>query len=360
MVDMEKIDLREIKDRNSWNSYIQAVAPHAFFQSWEWGDVEQMNGHKVSRYGVYEKNKLRGVAQCIETYARRGNYLHVRHGPVLNEWSERYVSATVNLLKKQAKVADLGFVRISPLIKTEQARPLQELGFKKASMHNIDGEICYVIDLRRELSEILASMRKNTRYIIRKSERVDNFETVKGTSSQQIDDFLVLFQKTAKRRGFVGERGIKKEVSVFASQDNAEIVLTYYKKRPVAGALIVFWGNQGIYHHAATSKLGLQLFAAYRVVWEAIKDTKKRGLDFFNLWGGIPDVGDKSHPWWGLTIFKRGFGSEKREYVHAMDLPLSPKYWRNYFLETAIRYIRGYDSILGFRAPTFFRELFKV
>ena len=50
----------------------------------------------------------------------------------------------------------------------------------------------------------------------------------------------------------------------------------------------------------------------------------------------------EDHPWKGLTFFKLGFGGEKREFMHAKDLPVSRKYYITKIFETLEKKKRGY------------------
>ena len=77
------------------------------------------------------------------------------------------------------------------------------------------------------------------------------------------------------------------------------------------------------------------------MLWEAIREAKKRGCVTFNFWGIAPQ-GDRKHPWAGLTFFKTGFGGYERNYIHAHDLPLTQRYWVNYIIESVRRIKRGF------------------
>jgi len=75
---------------------------------------------------------------------------------------------------------------------------------------------------------------------------------------------------------------------------------------------------------------------SYLLQWEAIKEGKKRGCKTYNFWGIAPESeleAKKDHPWKGLSLFKKGFGGYKKEYVKTQDFPLSWKYWPIYLFE---------------------------
>lgn len=50
------------------------------------------------------------------------------------------------------------------------------------------------------------------------------------------------------------------------------------------------------------------------------------GIKRYDMWGVSPNDEDKTHPWAGLSLFKRGFNGERVTFVGDYDLPLSPAY----------------------------------
>lgn len=80
----------------------------------------------------------------------------------------------------------------------------------------------------------------------------------------------------------------------------------------------------------------------YLLLWSAIQEAKKRNISLFNFWGVIKDTDSHKHPWYGLSQFKKGFGGEEREFLHAQDIPLSMGYWKTYCIESASKLLKGY------------------
>ena len=356
---MESFQEKPVVDQKEWDTFVKKVCPEAFFQSWQWGDVEKKNGHEVNRFGFYRENVLFGVAQFIHVKARRGKYIHARHGPILRVWDKESAFFVRAFLLEYAKRMKASFVRVSPLVDVSHEELFRSLGFHHAPIHNMDAEISYVVTLTSQ-DDVLRQMRKNTRYLIRKSQDEKELTVRAGVTDELLNDFIILFKETAKRKNFVVERGIREELSVFSATNEAELIVAYHKDRPVAGSVIVFWGNQGIYRYAASSEKGKLRAASYLVQWTAIQHALERGLPYYNLWGGIADLTDTSHPWYGITVFKKGFGGEKRQYLHAQDLPVASSYFFTYVIEQIIKVVRGYEKILGIRVPSFVRTLFGV
>ena len=86
---------------------------------------------------------------------------------------------------------------------------------------------------------------------------------------------------------------------------------------------------------------------SYLIQWEAIKEAAKRGCKKYNFWGIAPDIHEKSdikkskHPWAGLSLFKMGFGGERKDYVKTQDMPCSFLYAITYIIEKIRKKKRG-------------------
>jgi lipid II:glycine glycyltransferase (peptidoglycan interpeptide bridge formation enzyme) len=199
----------------------------------------------------------------------------------------------------------------------------------------MDAEIVSRIDLRKSEDELLLSMRKNTRYLIRKGIRLG----IKVVRSKDISLFMDLYNQTAARHDFVPHESIDQELRQFSASENAELLVSSYHSKPLAAAIVCYYGNQALYRHGAS--IPSDIPAAYILQWEIIKRAKERGYTYYNMFG-IADSDRKSHPWYGLTLFKKGFGGETVQYLHGQDLVLSYRYWINYLVETIRKTRKGY------------------
>ena len=124
------------------------------------------------------------------------------------------------------------------------------------------------------------------------------------------------------------------------TEGQISIFLGKYKEEMVSSGIFVFWQGIAFYHHGASSLRYPKIPVSYLLIWEAIREAKKRGCKKFNFWGIAPE-GKKNHPWAGLSLFKMGFGGYKKEYVKTQDFPLSKKYYLTYLFEKIRKLFRG-------------------
>ena len=157
-----------------------------------------------------------------------------------------------------------------------------------------------------------------------------------------LDIFYEIHEETSKRQGFVpySKKFLEAQLKVFAPLDQIKIFVGMYEGKPIAAAVIMYYGNEGAYHHGASLSEYNKIPASYSIQWEAIKEAKKRGMKIYNFWGVVEDA--PKHPWAGLSFFKQGFGGGGRPILHCKDLPLTKKYWLNWIVETVRRINRGY------------------
>lgn len=340
------ITIKEITNKTLWEDFLsqQEINPYPFFQSWNWGEVQKNLGLSIQRLGFFDNNdKLLGVFLLVEVKARRGHYFHLRHGPVLKKFNDLYIDCLIQYIKTLGRTNDVSFLRMSPLIRkdTEVHRLFAKKGFRNAPIHNMDAEVCWVLDISKSEEELLKNMRKTHRYLIRKGIENKELRIVKTRDVKDVEKFLPLYQSLSVRKHFIPHRGVTEEFDMFGNKDQETLYLAEYQGKIIAGALIAFINNNAIYRHSASDDTYREIPAMHVILWEAIRDAKKREKNIFNFWGIAP-TNSPNHPWQGLTLFKTGFGGEKQEYLHAQDLPLSLSYWKTYAIEFASKIIKGY------------------
>jgi lipid II:glycine glycyltransferase (peptidoglycan interpeptide bridge formation enzyme) len=328
-------------ENSQYEAWVLEHGAWSLFQSWRWGELLTGGGNWVERLAVYDDKKLVATAQIQEVTARRGTFLQLRQGPIIGELTLENQQAVwqilVSSLKTMAKERHALFIRINPMIadSAETAQLLKHLGFRPAPIHAMDAEICWVLDISTTEEALLAGMRKTTRYEIRRGQKLG----LTVEKSTDITQFMQLYEATASRQGFVTHQSVAAEFELFFAHNEAELLLARYQNEVLAGALIIYFGRQAIYHHGAS--ISGKIPASALLQWEAIKRAKMRGATLYNFWGIAPPE-NENHPWKGLTLFKQGFGGEMKRFIHSHDLPLSKAYILPYTIERLRKLKKGY------------------
>lgn len=334
------LQINIVTEAKIWEDFWSTYAPQALFQSWLWGEVVKQQSIPIVRLGLYEGSKLVGIFQVVTMRARRGTYLHVRHGPIFATQKVEYWKCVLSHLKIFAIKERAWFCRISPQMDDSPAnhRLLRSLGLVPSAVHEVDAERCLHLSLSQTEDELLSAMRKTTRYEIRRAEKM-GVHVISSVDPADLDNFFDLYKETSKRQHFVAHSGIREEFEIYSRQEKVILLLGYHEKSLLSAAIILFSGNQAIYHHGAS--LNSKFPVNYAVQWEAIRTAKKRGYKFYNFWGVAPEE-NQSHPWRGHSLFKRGFGGIEAVQIHAQDYPVSPLYWLTRSIEWWQERSRGY------------------
>lgn len=341
------MEIREIKDKNLWEDFLTECEEKTFLQSWNWGEFNKMMGDKIWRIGIYINEQLIATAFFYKIKARRGTFIFVPHGPVIIKHETYNIKQILKLfleeLKNIAEEEKCDFIRIAPIWERtdENIKIFRELGLKDAPIH-IHPEVTWELDITLSKEELLAKMRKTTRYLIRQAGKNPEVKISSSIDINDINEFNELNQKTVDRHHFApfSLNFIKNEFSAFASDSQISIFLGKYKEELVSSGIFVFWQEIAFYHHGASSLKYPKIPVSYLLLWEAIREAKRRDCRKFNFWGIVPES-ERNHPWAGLSLFKMGFGGYKKEYVKTQDFPLSKKYWLTYLFEKLRKFKRG-------------------
>ena len=332
------IEIKEIKNKEIWENFLKECEEKTFLQSWNWGEFQKMMGNKIWRLGIFENSKLVNLILTIEIEAKRGTFLFIPHLV-----SGKYLQVLVNHLKALSREEKADFIRISPILERneENIKIFKELGFRDAPIH-MHPEVTWELDIKKPEEELIAQMRKTTRYLIRQAQKNSDIRIEQSLELRDIEKFNQLYQETVDRHHFVpfSLEYLKNEFLAFRDDNQVLIFLGKYKGDLISSGIFIFWQNIAFYHQGASSLRYPKIPVSYLLLWEAIREAKNRSCQKFNFWGIAPE-NLKNHPWAGLTLFKIGFSGYKKEYVKTQDFPLSKKYWLTYIFEKLRKTKRG-------------------
>ena len=313
-----------------WQQVVEKYPEANLLQSPEYGKMNEILGTKV----ITEDFGNEQYALMIVRNAKRGRYLEIPCGPLIN-WQDRESTKKIfEKIKAIARREKCVFVRIRPqlLATPENLELLAGLGLKRSPMH-LAAEHTVIIDLTKTTEELLASMRRQTRYEVLRAEKQE-IKVIKDNSEAIFKEFHKVQAETAKRQGFIPPslETLMAERTAFGENIDIYAAKTADGKE-IAYGMIIGCGKEADYYEAASTELNRKLPGAYALLWQAMQDLKAAGYERFNLWGIAP-AGQPNHRYAGVTTFKTGFGGEIIEYVPAHDLIISKMgYLKDYVVE---------------------------
>lgn len=336
------MEIKDVTSKKEWEKFVQSQPEANFLQSWQWGEFHKSRGKKILRRGLYDNNELIGVYTGQVENARRGKRIEIAGGPII-DWSRPNVVETVtDDIKKQAKISNVVFARIRPQAKWSEKieETLTGNGYKKAPIY-LSVELAGVLDLNKDEDEILKGMRQRLRRALRKAAKND-IVVETSTNPEDIDTFYDIQLQTAKRHDFIAfnREFLKKQFKSFTEDGQVVLYTAKHKGEILAQNFMIFYGNEASYHYGVSTELGTKLSGAPLLHMQAMRDARERGIKRYNFWGIVADE-DTDHRFYGVSVFKRGFGVDELQYTPAHDLVVDPKrYAGTWLIETARRKIR--------------------
>ncbi|MEM6997816.1 MAG: peptidoglycan bridge formation glycyltransferase FemA/FemB family protein [Patescibacteria group bacterium] len=306
-----------------------------FLQSWQWGEFQLSLDKQIIRRCVPKKALYTAVVES----ARRGRYMTIAGGPLMDYSDDELVDAIVSDIAEQAVEHKCDFVRVRPQIEdSEQSRRvLKELGLRPAPMP-LSVEHAGIIDLGKSEDEVMAGMSQSLRRKIRKAQKLD-IDIEVSQSPSTVDSFYEIHAAHAARMKYVpfSKKFLTKQFEAFAATDNILMYTARHDGEIVAQNFVIFYGTEASYHYGVSTAEGVKLSSAPLLHLAAMGDARARGCSRYNFWG-IVDEEDTSHRYFGVSQFKRSFGVDELKHVPAHDLVIrGSRYVPNWLLETARR-----------------------
>lgn len=333
MSSMTNYTVHQIEDKQTWESFV-AFRPEAnFLQSWNWSLFHQNLGKKTWQFGVFDQanQQVAGVS-AIKEPAKRGSYLALYGGPLLddpqhNPEAQAQLAALIERLKQLAAEEECLFIRLRPqLLATEPVQQLfSSVGFQPAQMH-LTADLTLQLDLTKSPDELLAEMRKNTRYEVRKADKL-GIEVTQSQDPAEIEEFNRYQLYLAEKHGFVpfSYQFLLEQFKAFAADDQVKLFHARLNGQLLASAFVIIYNREAVYHYGVSTPENDHQPGSYACQWAAIQEAQARGCTRYNFWGIAPKE-QQDHRFAGVSLFKRGFGGEEVAYLPAQDLAVNWKY----------------------------------
>lgn len=336
------ITIKTAVKKNEWDNFIKSHKESNFLQSWDFYEFHASRGNKVIRRLFEKDGKIIGAYAGVVENAKRGRYMAIAGGPILDWKDKALVKEVFKDIKEQGKQTNCVFVRVRPQLElSEQSLTLfKNLGFKKAPMY-LSVEYAGLLDLNDSEEEILKNASQGFRRKLRKAEK-NGIKIETSTDYKIAKEFYELEVAHAKRQGYVAFSKSFLEKQFKAFMENGEAIVYIAKKdgEILAENFMIFYGNEASYHYGVSTDLGTKYSAAPLLHMKAMTEARKRNITRYNLWG-IVGLDEKEHRFYGVSEFKRSFGCKEFKYTPAHDLILKKsRYLLNKSVETARKKIR--------------------
>ena len=196
--------------------------------------------------------------------------------------------------------------------------------FRKSSV-DIQPPDTVCVSLKETEDEMLARMKRKTRYNIRLAEKKG--VTVRSGGIPDLEEWYSIYQETASRDGItihsyeyyrrVFQEGLKQK------NPSVRLLLAQIDNETVAGNILLLHGKRATYLYGASRSVKRNYMPTYLLQWESMRAARQHGCESYDLFG-IPPVADEGEPMYGLFRFKTGFGGEIVHRAGCWDYPVKP------------------------------------
>lgn len=290
------------------------------FQTKIW---EQFQNALPGRIAGHITRDQKDLVWTILPSVLKKKYLYINHGPVNSNLVE-YWQEIVSVAKKH----QCTYIKVEPLaLANDVSARFAQLNLKPSSYH-IQPSCTLVLNLLLSTEELLKQMKPKGRYNIKIAAKHSiSYQEFDGKSSrlqEGLDQFYQLLDTTATRDRF----GIhsREYYSLFLAKlfPHSRLYLAYHGDKVVAGMIALFYKDESIYYYGASSNLDRETMATYGLQWHVIQAAKEFGAKTYDFLGIAPENAMPSHPWQGVTSFKKKFGGEVIEYIGTFHYVIDP------------------------------------
>lgn len=307
-------------------------------QTWEWGDFQMSQGHKVYRLGIFEEQKMiSGYTVSFHKIPHSGFSVGtLLRGPKIDR-------DMVENIRKIAKNENAIFVKIEPDDIEKIYDNKCQLIKNKRIILNYPGLVTspkvafyphtFIIDLTKTEEELLNDMSPKTRYNIKIANR-HGVAISHSTSDKYFETYLKLLFDTTKRQGFYlhSENYHRHQWSILKDTGLAEVFLATYHGQTLAAYMVFKLKDRLFYPYGASLDVHREVMAPTLLMWEVIKYGQSLKLKNFDMWGCLGPDANASQIGFGFHRFKQGYGGNLVQFVGTYDLIINSRYYKIYNL----------------------------
>lgn len=323
-----------------------------FLQSEHWLRFQEAAGHEVIRMADGDGS----VGGIVYSLPLAGKYLYTPRYPSREAPNSKF---QIPKILDDARRLGCGWVRVEPGTEATKKGILKQvqddhLKFVHAP-HDMQPRETFVVDIAKSEEELLAAMKSKTRYNIRLAEKkgVRVFQT---TDEKYQKAFVDLARGTADRKGIAAHpREYYEAMLGTLLGDTATLFVAEHEGDILGINFMTYHDGVATYLHGGSSDTKREYMAPFLLQWEAMKDAKRRGCNFYDFGGirihsKIENRKSSIDSWAGITRFKTGFSPATAPTVFpgCYDIVLSPSHYFLYiFFSTARAWIAKVRKLVG-------------
>ena len=325
-------------DRDAWHALLGSVASGDFLHDWGWAAVAAFDGQPQHRFVVVEDDRPVVLAAVqVRSIGLGRSFWYVPHGPVTDYGHPRAAARLETLvtgLAASARENRAVAIRLEPRI--EDGTP--ETGILDALAHRVAERLqvgqTRIVDISDEAA-LLSGFDADTRYAVRRAAREGVTTRVLTDAADRvaIDRLHELVRATQQRAGFKLPPVERYWTAwqAMAAAGSACLVEAHLGDELLASGMLVVEGAQSFYLFAGSRRERTgqpKRYASYAAQWAMMGEARTRGARLHDLWGIAPPGAGPDHRWYGVGLFKKGFGGREVRWAGSWEIVIDPLAYR--------------------------------
>lgn len=199
-----------------------------------------------------------------------GSIIHWFYGPIIHDKSnqDEIISEILSVVEHIAVANNVVMIRgISPPLETD----ISNMSFQKNG-YSLEPGATFIIDLRQKIDDLFNSLKKDVRYYIRRSEKLDlEFELAKERKDylEYKDLKLEALKKEGRRRIIHGSTFYEKHWELLF-KEGYEQLLVARKGGEIVGGILTLIFNGNVIQHSLVNSPKIDLVGTF-LTWNLIK-----------------------------------------------------------------------------------------
>lgn len=302
-------------------------------QSSFWATIKSFNGWKAQGVLIEDSSGSERIVILHKRLALGYSLCYIPYGPSLVDTFEG-LSLLATRLKPLLECRPLAIRFDVPW--DSPSNPALH-GLKHLS-YPIQPENTLVLDLSAGIEEVHRRMRTRAKRNIARARQSVIVREWDG-SEKQLDQWYECYMVTSLRDTFVPRTKEYMRKVLTSSDDHvkARLFLAFTGEHVLGGNIVLFTDQRALYLFGASHHEDLSISPSYALQWYTIEQAILSGCREYDLYGIAPGE-DEHHHLHNLTIFKTGFGGERRRRAGCFDYVYSPLVYGVYRAAESIRF----------------------
>lgn len=317
-----------------WDEWVVSMPGGHHLQTTAWADVKAAAGWRARRVVLRDgSDPVAGCQILLRTLALGRSAAYVPRGPLFATRDEALLDELLTAVRRVVRDEHVTFLKLQPPVdRDDMPALLARRGFVASELQTAPAASVRIdVGGHRSEDEIFAAMRTTARRRVRQA--LKQGVAVRTGTAEDLPILQALLEATARRQGFAPYpvEYYRRLWDAFSPGGNVRILFAEHQGRPLAGCLLIPFGDTVIYKIGAwggdkQSPQG----AAVLMHWTAIRWAHESGYHWYDLEGIPPEVarsalaGDRAKPEDGVAYFKLGFGGEPVLYPATYDRAFGP------------------------------------